>query len=59
MRGAISKIKIVYVTTLSQRGVRSYPLVNRTNKTVPMLYHQRHPFFDIQTRKGTLHANSW
>jgi len=57
--GTINKIKIVYVTTLSQRGVRSYPIVNCTNKTVPTLYQQRHPFFDIQTRKGTLHSNSW
>jgi len=24
-----------------------------------MLYQQRQPFFDIATRKGTLHSNSW
>lgn len=24
-----------------------------------MLYQQRHPFGDIQTRKGTLYSNSW
>jgi len=59
MRGTVNKAKIVYVTTLSQRRASSYPLLTCTNKTVPTSYQQRHPFFDIQTRKGTLHSNSW